>query len=308
MIRLVIDTDPGVDDAHALMLAAAHPGARIEAVTTVAGNVGLDRTTANACTVLDALGVDAPVFAGAPRSLMGDDVDASDVHGSDGLGNTNFSPSPRKVASEHAALALVRLANESPGELDLVTLAPLTNVALAVALDPELPHKYRHLTIMGGSIRGIGNTIHPSAEFNIFTDPEAARIVLRAWPDCTLVSWETCMDHALDEAKVEELMAIQSDRADFFRAITAHTFAFIESALGFKRLISSDALAMAVAIEPDMLLKSERRFVDVELGGAHTRGQTTVDWSNRTGREPNVTLAIDVDRTRWNDLMMAALT
>ncbi len=308
MVRLVIDTDPGVDDAHALMLASAHPDAQIEAVTTVAGNVDLDKTTANACIVLDALGVEAPVFAGAPRSLMGDDVDASDVHGSDGLGNTHFPPSSRPVSSEHAALALVRLANEFPGELDLVTLAPLTNVALAVALDPELPQKYRRLTIMGGAIRGMGNTVNPSAEFNIFTDPEAARIVLRAWPGCTLVSWETCMGHALDEAKVEDLLAIRSDRAEFFRAITAHTFAFIEGALGFKRLISSDALAMAVAIEPDMVLTSERRYVDVELGGAHTRGQTTVDWFNRTGHAPNVNLAIDIDRARWSNLMTAALT
>jgi purine nucleosidase len=308
MVRLVIDTDPGVDDAHALMLAAAHPDAKIEAVTTVAGNVSLDLTTANACTVLDALGVDAPVFAGAPRSLMGEDVDASDVHGSDGLGNTHFPASTRSVEAQHAALALVRLANDSPGELDLVTLAPLTNVALAVSLDPELPHKYRSLTIMGGAIRGMGNTIHPSAEFNVYTDPEAARIVLRAWPDSTLVSWETCMEHALDEGKVDELLGIQSERAEFFRKISAHTFAFIENVLGFKRLISSDALAMAVAIEPGMLLKTERRFVDVELAGAHTRGQTTVDWFNRTQQEPNVTLAIDIDRTRWADLMTAALS
>lgn len=307
MVRLVIDTDPGVDDAQALMLASAHPQAHIEAVTTVAGNVGLGKTTANACVVLDALGVEAPVFAGAHRSLLGDDLNASDFHGSDGLGNSHFPPSSRQVAPEHAALALVRLANESPGELDLITLAPLTNVALAVALDPELPRKYRRLTIMGGSIRGMGNTIHPSAEFNVFTDPEAAHIVLRAWPDCTLVSWETCLDHALDEAKVDELLAIQSDRAEFFRAISTHTFAFVERAFGFKRLISCDALAMAVAIEPDLVLKSERRFVDVELSGSHTRGQTTVDWLNRTGREPNVTLALDIDQGRWSDLMTEAL-
>jgi purine nucleosidase len=308
MVRLVVDTDPGVDDAQALMLASAHPNARIEAVTTVAGNVSLERTTANACVVLDALGVRVPVFAGAPRSLMGDDVDASDVHGSDGLGNTHFPPSARRVEAEHAALALVRLANESPGELDLVTLAPLTNVALAVALDPELPQKFRRLTIMGGAIRGQGNTIHPSAEFNVFTDPEAARMVLGAWPDCTLVSWETSMDHALDEAKVEKLLDIRSARADFFRAISAHTLAFVERALGFRRLIASDALAMAVAIEPDMILRSERRYVDVELGGAHTRGQTTVDWLSRTGQEANVTLALDIDRVRWSDLMTKALT
>ena len=180
MTRLVVDTDPGVDDALALMLAFAHPGATVEAVTVVAGNVGLERTVANACTVLDVLNAspaETPVFRGCDRSLLGDRV-AATSHGTDGLGDCHFPPSGRPVETEHASLALVRLASESPGEITLVALGPLTNLALAISLDPDLPRKYRRLVVMGGAVRATGNMNSPSTEFNFYSDPEAAAIVL----------------------------------------------------------------------------------------------------------------------------------
>jgi len=130
MICLVIDTDPGVDDAHAMMAACAHPDARIEAITTVAGNVSLERTTANACTILDVLEKNVPVYAGCSRPLVGDAVEAGHIHGTDGLGDSGYPPSPHRVEDEHAVNALIRLANESPGELTLVAIGPLTNVVL----------------------------------------------------------------------------------------------------------------------------------------------------------------------------------
>jgi len=124
--RLVIDTDPGVDDAQAIMLAFAHPGTQVEAVTVVAGNVGLDRTVANACTILDVLDVSptaTPVFAGCRRSLLGCRLDATS-HGADGLGDSHYPPSRRPVVTEHASLAIVRFATQAPGELTLVAIGP----------------------------------------------------------------------------------------------------------------------------------------------------------------------------------------
>jgi purine nucleosidase len=169
MIRLVIDTDPGVDDAHAIMTAFAHPGARVKAITTVAGNVPLERTTANACTILDVLEQDVPVYAGCDRPLVGQPPDASYFHGADGLGDSGYPPSRRGVADRHAVNALIRQANESPGELTLVAIGPLTNVALATRLDPTLPQKYQRLVVMGGAIRCVGN-ITTAAEFNAYAD------------------------------------------------------------------------------------------------------------------------------------------
>jgi purine nucleosidase len=306
MNRLVIDTDPGVDDAHAIMMAFAYPQARVEAITTVAGNASLERTTANACTILDVLERDVPVYAGCDRALVARTPDATYVHGADGLGNSGYPRSRRKVADEHAANALVRLANESPGELTLVAIGPLTNLALATRLDPTLPEKYERLIVMGGSIRGIGN-VTPAAEFNVYTDPEAAAIAFDAWPGLTLVSWETTMAHGLTTEQVETLMAVDSPRAEFFRRITRRTIEFVHQSLGRQLLFAPDGLAVAVALEPDIVRKAETHYVQVELAGRHTRGQTTVDWFDRTGHEPNVNLVLEMDAKRLWELMQAAV-
>jgi purine nucleosidase len=306
MNRFVIDTDPGVDDAHAIMMAFAHPEAHIEAITTVAGNVSLERTTANACTILDVLEQDVPVYAGCCRALVARTPDASYAHGKDGLGDSGYPPSKRRVATEHAVNALVRLANESPGELTLVAIGPLTNLALATRLDPTLPKKYKRLIVMGGSIRGMGNAT-PAAEFNAYVDPEAAAIVFDSWPGLTLISWETTLDHGFTAEQVETLMSMDSPRAQFFRRITPQTIEFVHQILGLEGMFSPDALAVAVALEPGIVRKAEAHYIQVELAGEHTRGQTTVDWLDRTGHEPNVNLVLEVDPQRLWELMQAAV-
>ena len=215
MTSLVIDTDPGVDDAQAIMLAFAHPGTTVHALTVVAGNVGLDRTLANACTILDVLAAPPgapPVFPGCPGPLLGSRV-AATSHGSDGLGDGGFPASTRPVEAEHAALALTRLGRASPGALTLVTIGPLTNLALALTLDPDLPRCYRRLVVMGGAVRGTGNMPSPSTEFNMRSDPEAAAIVLGRWPELTLVPWETVMRYPIALERLEELTAGPSRRA-----------------------------------------------------------------------------------------------
>jgi purine nucleosidase len=306
MIRLVIDTDPGVDDALAIMAAFAHPEALVEAITTVAGNVSLERTTANACTILDVLEQDVPVYAGCGRPLVGDAVDAGHFHGEDGLGDSGYPPSARQVSGEHAVNALIQLANERPGELTLVAIGPLTNVALATRLDPALPQKYARLVVMGGSIRGVGN-VTTAAEFNAYADPEAAAVVFDAWPGLTLVSWETTMAHGFSAEQVEVLLSVDSPRAEFFRRITLRSIGVLEQMLGHRALLAPDLLAVAVALEPDIVREVETHYVQVELAGKHTRGHTTVDWLDRTGQEPNVNLVLEMDTGRLWELLQAAV-
>lgn len=297
MVRLVIDTDPGVDDTHALLMAFAYPQAQIEAICTVAGNVGVDRTTANACTLLDFLGRDVPVYRGAAQALVAEKVEATYVHGMDGLGNSNFPPSARDCQAEHAANALVRLANENPGQFTLVAIGPLTNVALATRLDPDLPRKYQRLVMMGGAIHGQGNTT-PAAEFNVYTDPEAAAIVFKSWPMVEVVSWETTLAHGLTSEQVEWLWSAQTARGEFFRRITGHTRDFIQGILGRPMLLEPDLLALAAAVEPGIVTRFEDKHVEVELSGAHTRGQTVVDWMGSTKMAPNARLILEMDRDR----------
>jgi purine nucleosidase len=307
--RLVIDTDPGVDDAHAIMLAFAHPGTRVEAITVVAGNVGLDRTVANACTILDVLDRPSgqpPVFAGCGRSLLGERV-AATSHGSDGLGNSHHPPSSRPVESEHAALALVRVADESPGELTLVAIGPLTNVALALNLDPELPRKYERLVVMGGAVRATGNMSRPSTEFNVMSDPEAAAIVLANWPGVSLVPWETTMRYLVSLERVSELMAGDGPRARFFRRITERQPRLVFEQFGLSGIFAADPLAMAVAVEPAIVTRSERHRVTVELGGRYTRGQTTVDWFDFSGEAPNVEVILELAEDRFWEMTKASV-
>jgi purine nucleosidase len=309
LTRLVVDTDPGVDDALALMLAFAHAGARIEGITVVAGNVGLERTVANVCTILDVLNADpvaTPVFPGCSRSLLGSRVDATS-HGADGLGDSHFPPSSRPVEAEHGSLALVRLANEYPGELTLVALGPLTNLALAISLDPDLPRKYRRLVVMGGAVRATGNMPNPSTEFNVSSDPEAAAIVLQRWPGLGLVPWETAMGCVVGTERLREIWSAPGARAQFVRMITARKPSLVFEQFGVAGMFAADPVAMAVAIQPAVVTRSEHRHVTVELGGRHTRGQTTVDWFNLGGDAPNVELILEVDGDRFWEMLRASV-
>ena len=223
--QLLIDTDPGVDDALAILMAHAH--ADVAGLSVAAGNVGLGHTVRNARTLVDLLGASTPVFAGCASPLVRlPEEDAAFVHGADGFGDVGF-PEPRTAAEdEQAALALIRLTRERPGELTLVALAPLTNLALAVRLDPELPRRVARLVIMGGAVTGLGNTGKVPAEFNIGFDPEAAHVVFEAFPEFDLVDWEATLRHAFDEAEFDRWLAAGDRRADFFGKVFGTARAF----------------------------------------------------------------------------------
>ena len=307
MKRLIIDTDPGVDDAHAILLALAHPDVQVEALTTVNGNVGLDLTTANALKILDVAGREIPVYRGCDRPLINPPVHAAYVHGEDGLGDCGIPASKKQVQPEHAVRALIRLANENPGEYILAAIGPLTNLAVAVVLDPELPEKFKQLVIMGGAIYARGNTATVTAEFNIHTDPEAAQIVFSSWPMVTLLSWETTLEHVFDRQALDRFFSLGTPRSKFFHDTNQQVLRFIHQRLGQDILFAPDGLALAAAVEPGIVTKSVRKFVSVELNGTSTRGQTVVDWSDSTHQKPNTEIILEMDQERFNQLMEAGL-
>lgn len=303
-LSLLIDTDPGVDDALAILMAYRH--AKVEALTIAAGNVGLRHTVANALKLVDLVGAATPVFPGCPQPLVLEAEDAAFVHGVDGFGDTGYARVPARAASEHAALAILRLSREQSGELTLVALGPLTNLALALRLDPELPGRIRRLVIMGGAVNGHGNTSCSAAEFNIGFDPEAAHIVFSGWPSFDLVDWEATLRHGLDYADVERWLAQPSPRAAFYAAISRRSR---DWALERERSrwLSADALAMAVALFPGLIRESCERHVAIELQGRHARGATVVDWDGRSGKAPNARIVTGVDQAGFEALIAAAL-
>lgn len=306
MIRtpLIIDTDPGVDDALALMMAHAHT--EVLALTIAAGNVGLTHTVRNALTLMERIGASTPVYPGCPVPLVrAPSEDAALVHGTDGFGDVGFPEPARRAEAETAALALVRLSAEHPGAT-LVALGPLTNLALALRLDADLPSRVGRLVVMGGAVNGHGNTLSTPAEFNIGFDPEAAHVVFESFPLLELVDWEASVRHAIDEQTFDRWLDAGNERGEFYRRIGATSRAW-NARRGRSGIIAADALAMAVALDPDAVLRSESHPVAIELGGSLTRGATVVDWEARLEHPANAKIVFDVDMQRFGSLVARAL-
>ena len=300
--KILIDTDPGVDDALAILMAHRH--ADVVGLTVAAGNVGLAHTTANALKLVETIGASTPVFAGCAGPLLArPPEDAAFVHGLDGFGDIGYAPSARSVEIEPAALAILRLAREHAGKLVIVAMAPLTNLALALRLDPELPSRVARLVVMGGAVTGRGNTT-VSAEFNIGFDPEAAYIVFSAWPLIELVDWELTTRHGIGFDTIARWCAEDDPRARFFDAISRKTRDWSQ-ARGRRRLMLADPLAMAVALRPEVMVRAQEHHVEIVLHGA-ARGATLVDWENRSGKAPNARIAVDVDQAGFETLAATA--
>ena len=304
-IPLLIDTDPGVDDALALLMAFADASHEVVDLTIAAGNVGLGHTVANALKLCEVCAVDVPVFPGAATPLVHPARDAAYVHGRDGFGDTGYAPAARSAEDEHAALAILRLSHVHAGRLVLVALGPLTNLALALRLDPSLPQRVARCIVMGAAVTAHGN-ITPAAEFNIAFDPEAAHIVFSGFPKIELADWEAVLAHGYLHADVERWLAADSPRARFYAGVSAHTRAWSRAGRG-ERWHAADALAMAMALQPEGVLEAVSRPLAVEIAGQHTRGATIVDWNRQGGAPDNVDILVRYDQARFEGMLEAAL-
>lgn len=305
-IPLLIDTDPGVDDALALLMAFNDPDHQLLGLTIAAGNVGLEHTVRNALKLCEVAGrEDVPVHAGCAAPLLHPAADAAYVHGRDGFGDIGYAPASRAAETEHAALAILRLSHEHAGKLLLVALGPLTNIALALKLDPTLPQRVQRFVVMGGAVSAHGN-ITAAAEFNIAFDPEAAHIVFQGFPRIELVDWEAVIAHGFVHAEAERWLQADSPRARFYQRISLQTRNWSADRRG-DLWHSADALAMACALQPEGATELLQRPVAVELAGALTRGATVVDWNRQGGSPDNATLLVRYDQARFEGLIRAAL-
>jgi inosine-uridine nucleoside N-ribohydrolase len=296
--RILIDCDPGHDDAIALMLALASPELELVGVTTVAGNQTLEKTTANAIRVFDFVGrADIPVAAGADGPLLREPFVAAYVHGETGLDGPDLPPPQREPLTEHAVDFLA----EHVSGTTLVAVGPLTNVALLFARYPDA--RPERLVIMGGSI-GLGN-VTPAAEFNIWADPEAAARVFAEGLDLTMIGLDVTHEALLMEDDAERLRAsgrtgrMVAELYDFFHRFHADTYGFGGSPI-------HDALAVAHVFRPD-LVQTEHRHVAIECASDLNRGRTVVDRWRRTEGAPNAHVGVGVDGREFVELLLERL-
>ena len=308
-MKLIIDTDAGVDDAQAIMLALTHPGVDALAITTLTGNVHIRQVNPNVLTILEIMGRDVPVYAGIDRPLISQWEDAAEFHGGDGLGNFRDRPAlTRAIEDEHAVLALLRLSREHEGELTLIALGPLTNIAAAIRLDPDFPARIKQFVFMGGTVAARGNTPIVTAEYNIWTDPEAAAITLDAFDDATMLSWETTLAHGFPWDQFNALCAIDTVNGRFFRAISQETAERLQTTYGRPAYLLPDPLAMAITLRPDLIRQRGKFYTTVELNGQHTRGQTVIDYTGISGNSPNVNIIQALDTDEVYQLFVDALS
>ncbi len=306
-MKLWIDTDPGVDDALALMMALAAPDVEVLGLGIVGGNVGVQACTGNALKLLDVLGRDVPVYPGADQPLLPRQAgDAGHVHGVDGFGDVGYVASSRSAEATIAALALIEAARAHPGELLLVTLGPLTNFALALVLDPELASNLRGWICMGGAVGARGNTEYPTSEFNIAFDPEAAEICFARGPQVQLVDWELVERQGVPLLEFEQWLDADTMPARWYRAISRKTRAFYRR-VDKDHFTPADALALTVALQPESVTERALRPAMVELRGQYSRGQTVIDWRHRTGRTANADVVLAVDMATHRNRLRLAL-
>jgi purine nucleosidase len=317
---MLIDTDTASDDAVALIMALRSQSARVIAITTVAGNVPVEQATRNALYTSELCGASPPVYQGAEKPLARRLVTAEWFHGNDGLGDQGYPPPRRSREKQHAVEAIISSVRSNPG-LVLVTLGPLTNIALAFAQAPDLVRNVGRCVIMGGAPCCEGN-VTPAAEYNMWVDPEAARMVFRSSLPIELVGWHLCRGAAvLAPADIEFVSKMGTELSNFAVECNGTARKAYRAQTGEDGISLPDPVAMAIALDPSIGYESSTHYVEVETATELTRGMTVVDrlgvagnernrttWAELVERGPNAKVYWGIDVARWKQALYSALS
>lgn len=290
--RIIIDTDPGVDDALTFLLAIASPEIKLEALTTTQGNVTVDKATRNALSVLElAHASQIPVAAGSMYPLVQPLRASAYVHGESGIGNSQLPEPQSQPVSQHAVDYLIEHVLAEPNQISIFPIAPLTNIAMAIRKEPKFATAVKELVIMGGAIQEAGN-MSPLAEFNIFVDPHAAHIVFHSGIPITLIPLDVTHKCLLKQEHVDRLLKINSPISRFIRdALEVYLKFSYEK--GFEGSALHDPLTLATIIAPELLTLKEY-YVDVDISGGVSMGKTFADIFDVTKKPVNMKVAMDV--------------
>ena len=301
--RILIDTDPGIDDALAILLALASPELQVDGVSAVHGNCSVEQATANALAVLElAHASQIPVARGFALPLVQPSLLAPETHGATGIGYARFSPPKARPVTQHSVEFLIEKILSAPGEMTLVCIGPLTNLAVAIRKEPRLLKAVKEVIIMGGAIRHEGNTT-PLAEYNVYVDPHASHMVYHSGLPITLVPLDVTYQCALTRADVERLQKIQSPIPRFIADATRFYMEFHDRYQQIEGCIINDPLALALAFAPE-LCDYEEHYVDVDLSGGVSMGKTFADFFRMTSQPANMKIALNVRAREFIELFL----
>ena len=302
--KIILDCDPGHDDAIAILLAACHPAIDLLAVTVVAGNQTLDKTLPNALHVCQHLNIDVPVYGGMPLPMVREQVVADMIHGESGLDGPVFEPLTRKAEKENAVNYIIRTLMESDGDITLVPVGPLTNIAMAMRMEPRIIPKIREIVMMGGAY-GIGN-ITPAAEFNFYADPEAANVVFRSGVPIVMMGLDLTNQTICTPDIIERMEKLDNKAAHMFGDIMRFTLKTANECFGLGAGPLHDVTCVAYLIAPELFtMRDMYTVIDISHGPGY--GRSICDWSGYLGKKPNSKVGITLDLEKFWDMVEEAI-
>ena len=315
----LIDTDTASDDAVAIIMALRAPDVRVVAITTVAGNVDVQQSTRNALYTVELCGADVPVYTGAEKPLLRRYENATWFHGRDGLGDHGYPPPSRSPGRLHAVDAIIEAIEANPG-LVIVTLAPLTNLALALAKKPDIAAKVGRCVVMGGAPCCEGN-VTPAAEYNIWVDPEAARVVMLSGVPIELIGWHLCRgDAVVRKDDIARILGFHNAVARFAIECNSHAREAYKVQTGEEGISLPDPVAMCIALDPTVGTDWSSHYVEIETQSELTRGMTVVDrlnvaaddrnravWAQVQQKGSKAKVCWTLDTKRWKHALFSAL-
>ncbi len=308
MRRFLIDTDTASDDAVAIVMAHRWPDVHVEAVTLVSGNVAVEQGAKNALYTIQMCGAQTPVYIGCAKPMIRPAEYATWFHGEDGMGNMHYPDPIRQPETKHAVDVIIETIKAYPGEITLVTLAPLTNIAAALIRAPEIAGMVSRCVIMGGAANVVGN-VTPAAEYNIWVDPEAAKIVFDSGMPMEMVGWELSrFEAALTPVEMDEVRGFGNDLARFSMDCNQKALQVCIDLQKATGVTLADPVAMAVALDPKhVVTRQGRYFVDVEIKSELMLGHTLVDELSILQKPPNMTVIWSIDVSLWKQHLYQCL-
>lgn len=302
-MKVILDTDPGIDDALAFILLKAMPEIQLQAITVTHGNTSVEKCTTNALKLVELLGMqEIPVAMGADQPLVKALGVAEETHGDTGLGHAILPSPTTTVAANKAANLIIEIVNANPGEITILCIGPVTNLALALLKEPSLRKKIKNVVSMAGTIHHPGNAT-PSSEYNVFCDPESFDILLRSGIDLTIVPLDVTYQCLFTKDHVARLQGAREDIQNFIDRSTAFYMEFHAEYQGIQGCAINDPLAAAILVKPELVTFRDY-YVDIELHGKFTTAKISVDHFGSTGNPPNAKVAMEVNVEGFMDFFI----